>query len=867
LRQRPPENLMANLSGSDPVLRKLRLPLLLTRAGLLAEYVLRAFWPLISALLLVLSALMLGLHEVLPIEAVWGAGVLSVLTVLVALGHGIRRFHWPDQGEALARLDETLPGRPIAALLDDQAIGADDAASAVVWRAHQKRMASRAARARAVTPVVRLARRDPFALRYVALLVFAVALLFGSVWRVGTVTAMGPGATAQVGGPSWEGWIDPPRYTGMPTVYLNDMTDTDLRIATGSLITLRFYGEVGALTLAETISGRMGELPSAADPAQEFTATRSGELRIDGPGGQSWNVSVVGDTAPQISVAGVAEAAVTGEMTLPFTASDDYGVVGGQAVIALDLESLDRRYGLAIDPEPREPVTVELPMPISGDRRMFTENMIEDFSKHPWANLPVTITLSAEDAAGNVTQAAPFATILPTRRFFDPLAAAVIEMRRDLLWSRDNATRVAQVLRAISYRPEDIFRSQTAYLRLRVALRRLETFTSFGLKPKQQEEVAEALWQLAIVLEEGDLGDALERLRRAQERLSEAMKNGASDQEIAELMQELRDASDDYMRQLSRQARENGEMLDQDSMPENSLQMTQSDLQRMMDRIQELMEQGRMAEAQQALQELQELMENMRITNGQNPDGQSEGQQAMEGLADTLRNQQGLSDRAFRDLQEQFNPDAQAGESQGNEGRNGGQGRGEGHEGQGGRGEGQEQLGENGQPGQGGQQPGSLADRQQALRDELARQQGQLPGVGTPDGEAAREALERAGRAMDGAEEALRNDDLAGAIDQQSEAMEALREGMRSLADALAQDQNNQPGQGESEQNLRAQNRDPLGRNLGTRGSVGTDEGLLQGEDVYRRARELLDEIRRRSGDAERPALELDYLKRLLDRF
>ncbi|MCB1342459.1 MAG: DUF4175 family protein, partial [Pseudooceanicola sp.] len=30
---------------------------------------------------------------------------------------------------------------------------------------------------------------------------------------------------------------------------------------------------------------------------------------------------------------------------------------------------------------------------------------------------------------------------------------------------------------------------------------------------------------------------------------------------------------------------------------------------------------------------------------------------------------------------------------------------------------------------------------------------------------------------------------------------------------------------------------------------------------------ELLDEIRRRSGDSDRPQIELDYLKRLLDRF
>ena len=43
------------------------------------------------------------------------------------------------------------------------------------------------------------------------------------------------------------------------------------------------------------------------------------------------------------------------------------------------------------------------------------------------------------------------------------------------------------------------------------------------------------------------------RLRRAQDRLSEAIENGATDEEIAELMQELRDATQDYLRQRSQQ--------------------------------------------------------------------------------------------------------------------------------------------------------------------------------------------------------------------------------------------------------------------------------------------------------------------------
>ena len=176
-----------------------------------------------------------------------------------------------------------------------------------------------------------------------------------------------------------------------------------------------------------------------------------------------------------------------------------------------------------------------------------------------------------------------------------------------------------------------------------------------------QSEAAEALWELAIQLEDGSLADARERLERAQDRLSEAMRNGASDEEIAELMQELRDATEDYMRQLAQQNPQNVDGTDQPQTGENSRTITQDELQAMMDRIQELMEEGRMAEAQELMEELNEMMENLQVTENQNGEGgQSEGEQAMEGLSDTLREQQGLSDQAFRDLQEQFNPNAQA---------------------------------------------------------------------------------------------------------------------------------------------------------------------------------------------------------------
>ncbi|MEO3416731.1 TIGR02302 family protein [Roseovarius sp. CAU 1744] len=848
-----------------PVLRRLRRPLTLTWAGLIAERVVRAFWPLWTLVAALAGALMLGLHEVFSFEVLWGAAILALVGVIAAATTGFRQFSWPRRADAMARLDAAMPGRPLAALGDTQAVGADDPASQSLWRAHQQRMAARAAEARAVEPDLKLSRRDPFGLRYVALLGLVVALLFGSIWRVGGVGQLAPGANAALAaGPAWEGWVEPPGYTGLPSLYLNDI-NTHITAPEGSRITIRLYGEVGALSVAETVSGRTDDIGAATDPRQSFEITRDGELAIDGPGGQSWKVSAVADMPPRVEL--MPEGARTnydGQMSQPFRAIDDHGVVSGTATFTLNLPLVARDHGLRIDPEPREPIVLDLPMPIAGNRAVFSETLIENLSEHPWAHLPVTMQMQVVDARGQTGASEVIQMNLPARRFFDPLAAAIIEQRRDLLWSRGNGPRVSQILKAVSHDPEPgLFRKDSAYLKMRVIISDLDKkIGAAELNDTARDEIAQAMWDLALLLEDGDIGDALARMRAAQERLNEAMKNGASEEEIARLMQELRDATQDYLRQKSQQAQRENNTDQRGQTPQDMIEMSQQDIQDMMDRIQELMEQGRYAEAQQALEEFQQMMENMQVTEG--GPGNSPGQEAMEGLADTLRQQQGLSDQAFRDLQEQYNPGAQAGESQGNEGRSGGQGRGQSHEGQNGEGEGMgTQQGRNGAPQSGSE--GSLADRQEALRRELERQRGNLPGMGGEAGENARRSLERADDAMRGAEQALRNQDLAGALDNQSEAMDALRDGMKNMGEALAQ-QENPNGQGEAFSQLGDSGSDPLGR-PGAGTQVGPGERGLPDADVYGRARKLLDEIRRRSGETDRPEIERNYLQRLLDRF
>lgn len=832
-------------NAPKPPLKSLVWPMRLTLLGLWAERLSRAFWPLWSLLLLVLAALAFGLQDIGPLRWAQIGGAVAGLVALALAALGWRRFRKPTVVDALDRLDATMPGRPIATLRDTQVIGTADPASLAVWEAHQDRMAARAAAAKAVQPDLRLSSRDPFSLRYVALTAFVMAVLFGSFWRVASVSGLAPGAAvAMPGGPSWEGWAQPPAYTGKPSIYLNDITAEGLELPTGTRLQIRLYGQEGGLSVSQTVADppppvappTEGATPAAAVPdgmagVHDLTITRSGKLAIDGPGGREWQITALPDGLPTILVSGEMGREADGRFKQGFAATDDYGVVAGRVTITLDVAALDRRHGLAPDPEPVEPVVLDLPMPLSGKRTEITETLVDDLSKHVFANLPVTMVFAAVDAAGQEGSSAPYAVTLPGKRFFDPLAAALIEMRRDILWNRINAPRAVEILKAVTHAPEGFIRHERAFLRLRVLMRGLEAQEA-SLAVEERDRIAEELWKIALMVEEGNLHSALERLQRAQDRLAEAIKNGASPEEIDQLMKEMQQALNEYTRELAEEAQRNpGDRQQQEGM--QGMQMSADQLQEMLDELQRLMEEGKTAEAAELMEKLREFMENMEVVEGEGGQGQgAPGQKGMGELGETLRDQQDLSDDAYRDMQQGEN------------------------------GEGQEPGEEEGQ--------GSLEDRQRELRDRLGGlQQGELPGDGTEKGEEGRRNLDRAGRAMEEAEEALRRGDLDGALDRQAEAMEAMRDGLQDFAEALAEEQreNREANGGQRETGSADPNgKDPLGREPGDTARIGSDQNMVQ-NDPNARAQELLDEIRRRSGELIRPSEELDYLKRLLRLF
>ena len=825
-----------------------------TRRAMVAERILRCFWPLAALLAIVWSALAFGLAEMVALRELAALLALSAAGAGALAWRGLALFRWPHLADARARVDATLPGRPLAGLADRPAANADDPGARLVWAAHRRRLERAAAAARPVAADLRLAARDPLALRLAALVVLISALVFsrgeGAVTAVQGALTGGPASVAA--GPSYEGWIEPPDYTGRPAVYLPEVASgAPLSLPVGSRVTLRVYGVPDQFRLSEAVSAQGGTRIDAAESGvgtASFELARDGTVTLERAGRPlaAWSFVAEPDLPPVIALDGAIEAGPAGETRLPFAAQDDHGIAAARVEISLDPGRADRRYGLAVPPEPRPALTADLPLPMTGAGRDVHEIMVEDFSTHPFAGLPVTIRLTATDGRGQIGAAAPIAAVLPGRRFYDPVAAALVEQRRDLLWSTENARRVTAVLRAVTWKADTDFGSARAYLVVRTALRRLGDAVAQGTVADVRDEVAGALWMAALLLEEGGLGDAAQRLAQAKERLQEALRNGAEDQEIARLMDELRQATRDYMEQMAREAIERGESQQAEATPPGQT-MSQDQIQQLMDRVQELSEQGRKAEAEALLEMLQQMLENMEMQMtqgqpGQGQEGQGQGQQAMRGLSDTLREQQGLADESFQQLQREFREGQQGG------GSNQGQG------------QGQEGRAPEGSP------PGreELARRQEALRQLLEDLREGLPGAG---GEGAEQALREAERNMGEASRGLEQGDTSGALDRQSEAIDRLREGMRALGDEMRQAEGQgtpQPGEGEG---ASPRDTDPLGRPLGARGGIGSGDEMLPGADAGARARQLLDEIRRRSGDMGRPEIELDYLRRLLDQF
>jgi uncharacterized protein (TIGR02302 family) len=854
----------ANRSGAAT---RARLDRLAKRAALALVWE-RVWPPMAWALTVVavfLAASWFGLWLVLPAGARI-AGLVLFAAALLAVLYPLALLRAPRPEQRLARLDRdsAAPHQPASSSLDRLADAKAAETTRALWILHQRRMAAAVDALAVAPPAPRMVDRDMAALRFgAALLAVCAAFVAGPERYARIASAFDWRGEAAAAAPGFrlDAWIDPPAYTGKPPILLDALGKDgyDRKIATpvGSILALRaddsFEARAdGALALSAPVKPPGGAAPAPAQPSssaavgeRRWTIKGDGKLTVSRGGAplSAFEITAIPNERPTIALTARPQANVRGSLTLAYKLADQYGVASAEADFARPLIDGKPPAGRSLV----EPPVMALQLPGSANG-IGEAQTTSDLSEHPWAGAEVTMTLAARDLAGETGSSEPIPLTLPQRRFDNPLARALVEQRRDLVLDPDaNVSRVGTALEALLIAPETFDTSPGVYLGLSAARARLAAARS----DQDLIGVADLLWAMALRIEDGDASQAERDLRAAEQRLREALDRGASDDEIRELMKELRAAAEQFTRELAQRPNEQTD-------PET---MTTEDLKNLLDQMEDTARTGDKAQAQAMLDQLQQLFENMRSARRNASPAERELRRDLGELDKLLHDQQALRDETFRRDQrdrkgkslpdwlgrpppsspDEDNPSMDKGEPP----------------------DSNPLANKDGEDPDAGQAP--LDERQRELRDRLAELQRRLKGLGAK----AEKGFDDAGNAMGEAEGDLKPGGKGknSAVGEQGRALEALREGAQGLQKQM-QGENGEGGEGVGATGRAAgQNgRDPLGREReGTKG--GASNGRL-GDAVgaAERAHRVLEELRRRLADPSRSAEERDYLERLLQR-
>ncbi len=858
-----------------------RLKVAVARGVVSFERMWPALWPVVAVLGGFLAVSLLDLWQHLPVALHW-AGLAGFAALLAAALWHARGALAPLGAEAgLARLehDSGIPHRALRALDDRLPAEVADPATRALWEAHRARLARMVGRLRVAAPRSALPARDPWALRAALLLLLVLALvdargeygarLLAAFAPTGARAAPPPPIAAQL-------WVTPPAYTRKPPLGAEQTAATErLVVPSGSeaLAQLHHLPEGSDPAAARLVAPGQEPRPLAAlGPGSgevRVALGESGRLSILGPDGRElagWSLEVLPDQAPTVSFVDEPKVTHRGVLRIAFEAGDDYGV----SEIALELATTTR-------PEETERLPLAKTQPRPG---RLASAAYSDLLAHPFAGLPVRLRLVATDSIGQIGQSGHLEVTLPERNFKNPLARAVIEQRKALVATPEQQAQIAGRLAALAETQAAGAIGATVPLSLRIAALR----TRDAETREQRRAVVDLLWEIALFIEDGALSSAERELRALQERLERALAEQASDAELERLLAELQEALDRFLEELTRQAlaeqRDPGAQQQEPMQPVDPSQMVdRQDLQRMLDRARELMRSGQRDAARQLLSQLREMLENLQVARGQQR--QSPEQRALSDLQKMIELQRNLLDRSHRMQQGALGNERRQEQMQGQQGRQGQQGqRGQRQQGQMGQRGQRGQRGQQGQQGQMGEgQPMEGGEAENALPDSPGRAAAEQEGLRRALGELMRRmgeqgmpiprALGQAEMQMRGARDALGEGAPDRAAPPQSQALDLLQQGGQAMLEQMQQQmgQDQGPGPGREPLAQGRRGRDPLGRSQFNDGGWDPRGELVPEEADLGRARDVLEELYRRSGERGRPPLELDYYKRLLDRF
>jgi uncharacterized protein (TIGR02302 family) len=597
----------------------------------------------------------------------------------------------------------------------------------------------------------------------------------------------------------------------------------------------------GTTGLDVATQGGLNEAQATSQPPRgteekRYSIDADGAATIRGYGGDvTFSFTAIPDRPPTVTLSKDPETRGLGTLQLTYKIEDDYGATEGQATFTRkEAPQEAEKKARPLYDAPQFPLV----MPQTRTRNAVGHTQ-KNLAEHPFAGSDMTMTLTVKDQAGNEGRSEPFEMKLPERPFYNPIARALIEQRRMIALDAGMKPRVLTGLDALSIAPERFTPDTNIYLGLRSLYWNLTNAKS----DDELRDVVGRMWAMAVQIEDGNVGDAAAQLRAAQDALRQALERGASDEEIKRLMDQLRAALNNYLQALAQEMRRNPDRFARD-LPPDARMLRQQDLQAMLDKMEQMARSGDRDAARQMLDQLQAMLEGLQMAR---PGQGDQDMQALNELSDMIARQRELRDKTFREGQ-----DARRDRRRGQ------------------------------QPGE--TDPlGKLQRDQQALRDQLNKMLEEMRkrGLGPQPGDQpvqegqgnGLDQLGRAGEAMGDAEGRLGEGNTDSAVDSQGKALDALRRGAQNLAQSMQQQRGMGRGPGDGRPGNRAgRDTDPLGRDRGERNDrfTGDDRdlsGYVPGanEIARERARRVIEELRRRFGETERPQLELDYIERLLN--
>jgi uncharacterized protein (TIGR02302 family) len=834
---------------------------LLAQGALALERLVRALAP---------AAIVIGFFVALSWTGIWlGAptflrvlGVAAFIGALVAALTRLRDFSWPSAGQARDALDAGDSDAPAAALADALANSGDPQTQGL-WRLHQRRAEQLAAQLQPVVPSPKLWTIDRHALGALAVLALvATGLLAGPEKYARVAAAFDWRWRAADGAPSrLDAWIDPPGYTGKPPIVLSLQNAGEapgpISAPIGSTIVVR---AANATDLRVSTQGEIEAAPAASGPdstakERRFALRGDGSLTI-GRGANEvgrFTLRAIHDLPPRITALGPPQTNLRGSFALSYRIEDDYGARDAQ-VAAKPAAGETARNARALVPPPSG--SLDLP---AGPGGLGEGRTTLDWSDSPYSGARVDLALSVHDEGGGEGQAVLRNFVLPGKVFKNPFALALIEQRRILALDAAQRDRVLAAIDALMIAPDIFTPDSSAYLGLR--------FVHDSLRHARNDAelvaVVDFLWEMALRIEDGDSSQAERDLRAAEQALREALKRGASPEEIAKLTEQMKKALDQYLNAMQdKAAKDKAAKNDKGSESETGegQSITPKDLKSMLDQLAEAAKDGDKDAAMELLDRMRDMLDNLKTAEQSERSNQAaQNRRNMRDIDNLMREQQKLRDDTFsQDRDSAKGADQQPGDEEAQDGQGespqeraaqspgAGKGKRQGQRG----GAPREQGGpaEQGTQGELGQRQGELEKKLNSLKKRAES------GAGKKS-----EGLAEAEDGMKQAEQALKQGDNESALSAQGRALEGLRKGAAEIAQQGGEngpsDDQEQAGE-KNGQGLKGQNGE------GRFGRANKQNNI--DATAAQKARKVLEELRRRLSDPSRAREELDYLERLI---